>query len=162
MALLSVWLNLEALYLAQLCIYTGATYRAKIMHLQIIFLKLWIFKKITFWTFWLKYMPKILTPPSFVIVYMMTYCRCLWCLLILYLVANCQLSSSPHGPIFSHNKHFSTDRSGRFWEDIMHFVKFILHAFLHTILYYNRTSNICVTCKITSGFLRIIHLPYKI
>ena len=39
-ALLSVWLNLEALYLAQLCIYTGATYRAKIMHLQIIFLKL--------------------------------------------------------------------------------------------------------------------------
>ena len=28
-ALLSVWLNLEALYVAQLCIYTGATYRAK-------------------------------------------------------------------------------------------------------------------------------------
>ena len=57
-------------------------------------------KKITFCTFWLTYMPKILTPPSFVIVYMMTYCRCLWCLLILYLVANCQMSSGPHGPIF--------------------------------------------------------------
>ena len=98
-ALLSVRLNLEALYLAQLCIHTGATYRTNIMHLQIIFLKLWIFKKFTFCTFWLTYMPKILTPPSFVIVYMMTYCRCLWCLLILYLVANCQMSSGPHGPI---------------------------------------------------------------
>ena len=51
-------------------------------------------------TFWLTYMPKILTPPSFAIVYMMTYCRCFWCLLILYLVANCQMSSGPHGPIF--------------------------------------------------------------
>ena len=38
----------------------------------------------------------ILQPsPSFVMVYMMTYCRCLWCLLILYLVANCQMSSGP-------------------------------------------------------------------
>ena len=41
------WLSLEPSYLAQLCIYTGATYRIKIMHLQIIFLKLWI-KKIHF------------------------------------------------------------------------------------------------------------------
>ena len=66
------------------------------MHLQIIFLKLWIFKKITFCTFWLTYMPKILTPPSFVIVYMMTYCRCLWCLLILYL--GCQLPNELRSP----------------------------------------------------------------
>ena len=39
-ALLSTWLNLEPSYLAQLCIYTGATYREEIMHLSIIFLKL--------------------------------------------------------------------------------------------------------------------------
>ena len=44
-ALLSTWLSLEPLYLAQLCIYTGAIHREKIMYLQIIFLKLWIFKK---------------------------------------------------------------------------------------------------------------------
>ena len=44
-ALLSTWLNLEPLYLAQLCINTGATHRKEIMHLSIIFLKLWIFKK---------------------------------------------------------------------------------------------------------------------
>ena len=44
-ALLSTWLSLKPLYLAQLCIYTGATHKKKIMHLQIIFLKLWIFKK---------------------------------------------------------------------------------------------------------------------
>ena len=40
-------------------------------------------------------------PPSFVMVYVMTYCRCLLCLLILYLVTNCQMSSGPHGPIFT-------------------------------------------------------------
>ena len=40
MWLLSTWLSLEPLYLAQLCIYTGAIHRNKIMHLQIIFLKL--------------------------------------------------------------------------------------------------------------------------
>ena len=45
MALLSTWLSLEPLYLVQLCIYTGATHREKILHLQIIFLKLWILKK---------------------------------------------------------------------------------------------------------------------
>ena len=44
-AFLSTWLSLELLYLVQLCIYTGATHRKKIMHLQIIFLKLWILKK---------------------------------------------------------------------------------------------------------------------
>ena len=43
-ALLSTWLNLEPSYLAQLCIYTGATHREKIMHLSTIFLKLQIFK----------------------------------------------------------------------------------------------------------------------
>ena len=43
--LLSTWLNLEPSYLAQSCIYTGATYRGEIMHLSIIFVKLWIFKK---------------------------------------------------------------------------------------------------------------------
>ena len=32
MALLSTWLNLEPSYLAQLCIYTGATLREEIMH----------------------------------------------------------------------------------------------------------------------------------
>ena len=46
-ALLSTWLNLEPSYLAQLCIYTGATYREEIMHVSIIFLKLRIFFKIS-------------------------------------------------------------------------------------------------------------------
>ena len=36
-AFLSTWLSLETSYLAQLCIHTGTTYSAKIMHLQIIF-----------------------------------------------------------------------------------------------------------------------------
>ena len=40
MALLSTWLNLEPLYLAQICIYTGAIYRGEIMHLSVIFVKL--------------------------------------------------------------------------------------------------------------------------
>ena len=53
LALLSTWLNLEPSYLAQLCTYTGATHREEIIHLSIIFLKLWIFKKFTFYTFWL-------------------------------------------------------------------------------------------------------------
>ena len=44
-ALLSIWLSLEPLYLAQVCIYTGTIYKKNIMHLDIIFLKLWIFKK---------------------------------------------------------------------------------------------------------------------
>ena len=44
-ALLSTWLSLEPLYLSQLCIYTWATHRERIIYLQIIFLKLWIFKK---------------------------------------------------------------------------------------------------------------------
>ena len=39
-ALLSTWLNLEPSYLAQLCIYAGATYRVEIIHLSIIFVKL--------------------------------------------------------------------------------------------------------------------------
>ena len=60
-------------------------------------------------------MPKILTPPSFVIVYMMTYCRCLWCLLILYLVANCQMSSGPHGPIFFCNNSNRAPQSKAVW-----------------------------------------------
>ena len=62
MALLSTWLNLEPSYLTQLCIYTGATYREEIMHLSIIFLKLWIFLKIHILHFLshLTYMPKIL------------------------------------------------------------------------------------------------------
>ena len=46
LALLSTWLNLEPSYLAQLCTYTGATHREEIIYLSIIFLKLWIFKKI--------------------------------------------------------------------------------------------------------------------
>ena len=45
LALLSTWLNLEPLYLAQLCIYTGATYGKEIIYLSIIFLELRIFKK---------------------------------------------------------------------------------------------------------------------
>ena len=53
LALLSTWLNLEPSYLAQLCTYTGATHKEEIIHLSIIFLKLWIFKKFTFCTFWL-------------------------------------------------------------------------------------------------------------
>ena len=44
-ALLSTWLNLEPSYLAQLCIYIGATYRGEIMHLSVIFVKFRIFKK---------------------------------------------------------------------------------------------------------------------
>ena len=61
-ALLSTWLNLESLYLTQLCIYTGATYREEIIYLSIIFLKLWIFWKIHILHFLshLTYMPKIL------------------------------------------------------------------------------------------------------
>ena len=43
LGLLSTWLNLEPSYLAQLCTYTGATHREEIIHLSIIFLKLWIF-----------------------------------------------------------------------------------------------------------------------
>ena len=43
-ALLSTWLSLESSYLAQVCTYTGATHRVEIVHLLIIFLKLWIFK----------------------------------------------------------------------------------------------------------------------
>ena len=39
-ALLTTWLNLEPLYLAELCTYTGATYSEEIRHLSIIFLKL--------------------------------------------------------------------------------------------------------------------------
>ena len=61
-ALLSTWLSLEPLHLAQLCIYTGATHREKIMHLQIIFLKLWIFKKNYILHFLAHILPKILTP----------------------------------------------------------------------------------------------------
>ena len=55
-------LNLEPSYFTQLCIYTGATYREEIMHLSIIFLKLWIFLKIHILHFLshLTYMPKIL------------------------------------------------------------------------------------------------------
>ena len=45
MALLSTWLNLEPSYLAQLCTYTGVTYREEILHLSLIFSKLRIFKK---------------------------------------------------------------------------------------------------------------------
>ena len=44
MALLSTWVSLESSYLAQVCTYTGATYRGEIVHLLIIFLKLRIFK----------------------------------------------------------------------------------------------------------------------
>ena len=44
LAVLSTWLNLEPLYLAQLCTYTGATYGEEIIYLLIIFLELWIFK----------------------------------------------------------------------------------------------------------------------
>ena len=51
MALLSTWLNLEPSYLAQLCINTGANHMEEIVHLLIIFLKLWIFKKSTFCSF---------------------------------------------------------------------------------------------------------------
>ena len=51
LALLSIWLNLEPSYLAQLCTYTEATHKEEIIHLSIIFLKLWIFK--IFCTFWL-------------------------------------------------------------------------------------------------------------
>ena len=51
-ALQSMWLNLEPSYLAQLCTYTGATYREEIMNLSIIFLKWRFFKKFTFYTFW--------------------------------------------------------------------------------------------------------------
>ena len=40
LALLSTWLNLEPLYLAQLCTYTGATYGEDIIYLLIIFLEL--------------------------------------------------------------------------------------------------------------------------
>ena len=43
MALLSTWLNLEPSYLAQLFINTGANHKEEIVHLLIIFLKLWIF-----------------------------------------------------------------------------------------------------------------------
>ena len=39
-ALLSTWLNVQPLYLTQLCINSGATHRKEIMHLSIIFLKL--------------------------------------------------------------------------------------------------------------------------
>ena len=46
LVLLSTWLNLDPSYLAQLRTYTGATHREEIIHLSIIFLKLWIFKKI--------------------------------------------------------------------------------------------------------------------
>ena len=53
LALLSTWLNLESSYLAQLCTYTGATHTEEIIYLSIILLKLWIFKKFTFYTFWL-------------------------------------------------------------------------------------------------------------
>ena len=62
-ALLSTWLNLEPSYLAQLCIDIGATHREEIMHLSIIFLKLWLFKKIHILHIlaYLGYMPKILS-----------------------------------------------------------------------------------------------------
>ena len=53
LALLSTWLNLEPSYLAQLCTYTGATHREENIHLSIIFLKLWILKKIHILHFWL-------------------------------------------------------------------------------------------------------------
>ena len=45
-ALLTTWLKLESSYLAQLCIYTGATHTQEIMQLWTIFLKLLIFWKI--------------------------------------------------------------------------------------------------------------------
>ena len=62
LALLSTWLNLEPLYLAQLCTYTGATHREEIIQLSIIFLKLWIFKKIHILLFdSLANMPRILS-----------------------------------------------------------------------------------------------------
>ena len=62
-ALPSIWLNLEPLYLAQLYINTGATHREEIMHLSIIFLKLWFFFKIYILHFspHLTLMPKILS-----------------------------------------------------------------------------------------------------
>ena len=44
MALLTTWLSLELLYVAQLWTYTGATHTEEIKHLWTIFLKLWIFK----------------------------------------------------------------------------------------------------------------------
>ena len=46
-AFLSTWLSLEPSYLAQWCIYTGATLREEIMLLSIVFLKLWFFFKIS-------------------------------------------------------------------------------------------------------------------
>ena len=62
-ALLSMWLNLELSFLAQLCTYTGATCREEIMNLSIIFLKLWIFKNFYILHFlaYLAKMPKILS-----------------------------------------------------------------------------------------------------
>ena len=45
-ALLTTWLNMESSYLAQLCIYTGATHTREIMELWTIFFKLLIFGKI--------------------------------------------------------------------------------------------------------------------
>ena len=60
---LSIWLNLEPSYLAQLCTYTGATHGEEIMQLSIIFLKLRIFRKIHILHFLahLTFMPKILS-----------------------------------------------------------------------------------------------------
>ena len=62
LALLSTWLSLESSYLPQLSTYTGATHRGWIVHLSIILLKLWIFKKIHILHFlaYLATMPKIL------------------------------------------------------------------------------------------------------
>ena len=62
-ALLSTWLNLEPSILVQLCINTRAIYREEIMHLSIIFLKLWFFKKnhILHFLAHLTFMPKILS-----------------------------------------------------------------------------------------------------
>ena len=45
-ALLTTWLSLELSYLAQLCIYTGATHTQVIMQLWTIFLKLELFKNV--------------------------------------------------------------------------------------------------------------------
>ena len=58
---LSTWFNLKPLYLAQLCICTGASHKEEIKHLLIIFLKLWIWKKshILHFLAHLAFMPKI-------------------------------------------------------------------------------------------------------
>ena len=114
-ALLATWLNLEPSYLTQLCIYAGGYLQEEIMHLSIIFLKLWIFKKIH-------------------ILHFLSHLTCMPKILILHLVYHTHTYTDTHRRIQIPFSHFAL-----FGSFGIH-AKYIWHT---TDLHMHRYSDIC-------------------